>query len=59
MRIDWQQLNTGMGELLCFVIVWAIGGLALWSNYVGRDQRPASDRVAVISAAPTSQDELD
>lgn len=59
MRIDWRQLNTGMGELLCFVVAWAIGGLALWSNYVGRDPGPAGDRVAVSGAAPASQVEFD
>jgi len=59
MRIDWRQLNTGMGELLCFVVAWAIGGLALWSNYVGRDHNRSGDRVAVSSAAPDSPRALD
>lgn len=59
MRFDLRQLNTGMGELLCFVLAWAIGALALWSNYLGRDHSPAGDRVAVSGAAPGSDVDFD
>jgi hypothetical protein len=59
MRFDWRQYNTGMGELLCFVLAWAIGAVALWSNYVGRAHNASGDNVAVSGAAPASQVDFD
>jgi hypothetical protein len=59
MRIDWRQFNTGMGELLCFVLAWAIGAFAVWNDYVGRAHNPSGDKVAVSGVGPASNVDFD
>jgi hypothetical protein len=51
MRFDWRQYNTGMGELMCFVLAWAVGAAIVWSDYAGRDHNAAADKVAVSGLA--------
>ena len=59
MRFDWREYNTGMGELVCFVLAWAVGAAVLWSDYVGHTHDRTADRVAVSGAAPASNVDFD
>ncbi len=48
MRFAWrQQENTGWGELMCFVLVWAVGLGGLWLDYAHRSNVRPGDKVAV------------
>ena len=59
MRFDWREYNTGMGELLCFVLTWAVGAAVVWSDYAGQAQDVSADKVAVSGAAPASNADFD
>jgi hypothetical protein len=52
----WRRRETtGWGELLCFVLVWAVGLSALWLDYARRSEARSSDKVAVSGGgAPAS-----
>jgi hypothetical protein len=58
MKMDLREYNTGTGELMCFVLAWAIAAVAVWSDYAGRNHR-AADKVAVIGPAPASEVDFD
>jgi hypothetical protein len=51
MRISFQKLDTGWGELMCFVLAWVIGVGAIWADYLGRSKAPSNDRVAASARA--------
>jgi hypothetical protein len=51
MRISFQKLDTGWGELMCFVLAWVIGFGAIWADYLGRSKAPSGDRVAANGRA--------
>jgi hypothetical protein len=59
MRIDWREYNTGTGELLCFVLTWAVGAAIVWSDYAGQTQDASAEKVAVSSTAPASNADFD
>jgi hypothetical protein len=46
MRQDIREFS-GFGELLCLVVAWTVGLVAVWSDYVGRVQNPTGKTVAV------------
>ena len=49
MRQDWREYS-GFGELLCLVLAWTVGIVAVWSDYVGRSQTSGGNKVAVSGA---------
>jgi hypothetical protein len=59
MRFDWREYNTGTGELLCFVLTWAVGAAVVWSDYAGQTQDASAEKVAVSSTAPASNADFD
>lgn len=46
MRQDFREFS-GFGELLCLVLAWTVGIVAVWTDYAGRTVKPSSDKVAV------------
>ena len=46
MRQDFREYS-GFGELLCLVLAWTVGLIAVWTDYVGQPQNPSAGKVAV------------
>lgn len=46
MRQDIREYS-GFGELLCLVLAWTVGIVAVWSDYVGQTQGAGGNKVAV------------
>jgi hypothetical protein len=49
MRRGFREFS-GFGELLCLVLAWTVGIVAVWSDYVGRSQNASGGKVAVSGA---------
>ncbi len=46
MRQDIREYS-GFGELLCLVLAWTVGIVAVWSDYVGQTRGAGGAKVAV------------
>ena len=49
MRQDFREYS-GFGELLCLVLAWTVGIVAVWSDYIGQSQSSGGGKVAVSGA---------
>lgn len=49
MRQDFREYS-GFGELLCLVLAWTVGIVAVWSDYVGQSPTSGGGKVAVSGA---------
>lgn len=38
---------SGFGELLCLVVAWTVGLVAVWAEYASQSQDPRATKVAV------------
>jgi hypothetical protein len=60
MRFVWRQQEfTGWGELMCFVLVWAVGLAGLWFDYARRTDARPGDKVAVSGSRAPANANLD
>jgi len=49
MRQDFREYS-GFGELLCLVLAWTVGIVAVWSDSVGRSQPSGGNKIAASGA---------
>jgi hypothetical protein len=46
MRQEFREYS-GFGELMCLILAWTVGIVAVWTDYAGRNNNAAGEKVAV------------
>jgi hypothetical protein len=49
MRQDFREFS-GFGELLCLVLAWTVGIVAVWSDYAGQVKSAGGEKIAASGA---------
>ena len=49
MRQDFREYS-GFGELLCLVLAWTVGIVAVWSDSVGQSRTAGGNKIAASGA---------